>query len=114
MRLLLGAMASNMSDLVLKEVRMQEMVAVAMTESWQVIRAHIEAMDTIVAGVVADGVRSGEFRPADPEVIGPCVRAAMMRFCHPELLAQCADIPRPTAEEQIDFILSALVYHARS
>jgi hypothetical protein len=30
------------------------------------------------------------------------------------LLAQCADIPLPTAEQQIDFVLAALVYHDRS
>jgi AcrR family transcriptional regulator len=113
MRELLTFLYHSISELVLKETRMQEMVAVAMTESWQVIQAHIEAVDTIIAGVVADGVGSGEFRPGDPQVIGPCIRAAMMRFCHPGLLAQCADIPLPTAEQQIDFVLAALVYHAR-
>ncbi len=109
MRRLLFSVHQSVLDLCVTETRMQEMVAVAMTESWQVIRAHIEAVDSIIAGVVRDGVASGEFRPVDPVVTGACIRAAMMRFCHPGLLAQCADIPAPRVEQQIEFILSALV-----
>jgi AcrR family transcriptional regulator len=114
MRMLLAFLHHSTSQLLATETRMQEMVAVAMTESWQVIQAHIEAVDGIIGRIVADGIGTGEFRPGDPQVMGPCIRAAMMRFCHPGLLAQCADIPLPTAEQQIDFVLAALVYHDRS
>jgi len=32
----------------------------------------------------------------------------MMRFFHPQMIAQCADKPGPTIEQQIDFVLKAL------
>ena len=32
----------------------------------------------------------------------------MIRFQHPLLMAQCARIPGPSAEELIDFIMAAL------
>lgn len=114
-----GPVAARMRELLLtlhlsncqfavSEARMQEMVAVAMSENWQVIRAHIEKIDTIIAELVREGVEAGEFAVADAGVTAPCVRAAMIRFCHPSLIAQCADMPRPAIEEQIDFIMAGL------
>ena len=83
------------------------MVEAAMNESWGVIRAHIDGVDQIVTGVVADGVALGEF-DADPKIAGPCIRAAMIRFCHPAIIAQCQDMPLPTLEQQIEFVLAAV------
>ncbi|MDJ1158801.1 TetR/AcrR family transcriptional regulator [Chelatococcus sp. SYSU_G07232] len=114
MRALLLTAHQSVLELGVTDAKMQEMIAVAMAESWGVIRAHIEEVDAIITRVLRDGVASGEFVPSDPEVTGPCIRAAMMRFCHPGLLTQCHDIPRPTVEQQADFILSALGHHARS
>lgn len=114
LRQLLSTAHLSVCEFAVSDAKMQEMVAVAMTESWQVIRAHLEKVDVIIAGVVADGVASAEFVAADPFVAGACIRAAMMRFCHPGLIAQCADIPRPTVDEQIDFILAGLGHRATS
>jgi AcrR family transcriptional regulator len=104
---LLRNMNSAMCELGASAAKMHDMVEAAMNESWGVIRAHIDGVDAIITGVVADGVASGEF-DADPKVAGPCIRAAMIRFCHPAIIAQCHDMPSPTIEEQIDFVLSAL------
>lgn len=114
MRELLSTLHLSVCEFAISESRMQEMVAVAMSENWQVIRAHIQQVDAIIAGLVAEGVSSGEFAAIDPVVTGSCIRAAMMRFCHPALVAQCADIPRPTLDEQIDFILAGLGSRARA
>ena len=35
---------------------MHDMVEAAMNENWGVIRAHIDGVDQIITGVVADGV----------------------------------------------------------
>src|ERR687897_354218 len=107
LRDLLRAMNACMCELGASEAKMPDMVEAAMNESWGVIRAHIDGVDQIVTGVVADGVASGEF-DADPKIAGPCIRAAMIRFCHPAIIAQCHDMPLPTLEQQIEFVLAAV------
>lgn len=88
--------------------RLHEMVACAMEESWDVVRGHIERYDAILRGVVADGIAKGEFIARDPRTATYCVRTAMMRFCHPLLLSQCAELPGPSVDEMIDFVLAGL------
>jgi hypothetical protein len=34
---------------------------------------------------------------------------AMMRFFHPQMIAQCIQKPSPTLDQMIDFILAGLV-----
>ncbi|HEY5794107.1 MAG TPA: TetR family transcriptional regulator [Bosea sp. (in: a-proteobacteria)] len=88
--------------------RMQEMVCAAMEESWDAILGHIERFDALLGRVVAEGVANGEFRALDPMAATQCIRTAMIRFQHPLLMAQCERIPGPSAEELIDFIMTAL------
>jgi AcrR family transcriptional regulator len=88
--------------------RMQEMVCAAMEESWDAILGHIERFDALLGRVVAEGVANGEFRALDPIAATQCIRTAMIRFQHPLLMAQCERIPGPSAEELIDFIMTAL------
>ncbi len=90
------------------ERRMHEMVEVAMTESWQVIHRHISRIDDMLCRLVADGARSGEFQVEDPMVAARCVHAAIIRFCHPGLIVQCADEPGPDLEDMISFLLRGL------
>jgi hypothetical protein len=54
-------------------------------------------------------VASGEL-DANPKIAGPCIRASMsmIRFCHPAIIAQCHDMPLPTLEQQIEFVLAAV------
>ena len=107
LRDLLRAMNACMCELGVSEAKMHDMVEAAMNESWGVISAHIAEVDQIITGVVADGVASGEF-DADPKISGPCIRAAMIRFCHPAIIAQCHDMPLPTLEQQVEFVLAAV------
>src|SRR5215203_676605 len=110
LRDLLRTMNACMCELGATEAKMHDMVEAAMNESWGVIRAHIERIDEIITNVVEDGVASGEFT-ADPQTAGPCIRAAMIRFSHPAIIAQCHEITRPTLEEQIEFVLAAVRAH---
>lgn len=52
---------------------------------------------------------SGEF-DANAKIAGPCIRASMsmIRFCHPAIIAQCHDMPLPTLEQEIEFVLAAV------
>jgi AcrR family transcriptional regulator len=108
LRQLLYGSHQAMIDMGVSEAKMMEMVEVAMTESWSVIEAHIAEVDAIMASVVADGIATGEFRALEPAVAGACIRAAMIRFCHPSIIVQCANMATPTLEQQVDFIMSAL------
>ncbi len=90
------------------ERRMHEMVECAMTESWEVVHRHIARVDEMLCRLVADGARSGEFRAADPMVAARCVHSAIIRFCHPALIVQCADEPGPGLEDMVAFVLRGL------
>ena len=88
--------------------KLHEMVEIAMQESWGVCAAHMQIITENVAGVVAQGVASGEFETRDVPTAALCVCTAMMRFFHPQMIAQCADKPGPTLDQQIDFVLAGL------
>jgi AcrR family transcriptional regulator len=90
------------------DLRMHEMVASAMTESWEVVASHIERVDAIYRRIVADGVAKGEFSVADIDVATRCAHVGMVRFCHPVLILQCADQPGPSLDQMIEFVLAGL------
>jgi AcrR family transcriptional regulator len=93
-------------------LRMHEMVEVAMTESWEVVSNHIERVDEIYRRIVADGVATGEFSVKDVDIATRCAHVAMVRFCHPGLMIQCSNQPGPTLDQMIDFVLAGLGYCA--
>src|ERR1700733_2544616 len=62
----------------------------------------------IIGGVIAEGVASGEFESADLPVTAMCACTAMMRFFHPQMIAQCANKPGPSLDQMIDFVLAGL------
>jgi len=88
--------------------KMHEMVAVAMEENWEVCQAHIEYLIGVTAGVIADGVASGEVYAPDVGVAALCVLTAMLRFIHPQFIAEFADKPSPTLDQMIDFVIAGL------
>ncbi len=88
--------------------RMHEMVEVAMAESWDVIHRHIDAMDRLLCALVAEGSANGEFAVPDAMVAARCVQSAVIRFCHPTLITQCADEVGPSVDAMIAFVLAGL------
>jgi hypothetical protein len=58
--------------------------------------------------VVGDGIASGEFHAADVHVATLSTLTAMLRFIHPQLIAQFADKPTATLDQMIDFVITAL------
>jgi hypothetical protein len=61
-----------------------------------------------IAGVIAQGVASGEFEAPDVPLAAMCVCTGMMRFFHPQMIAQCANKPGPEIDQMIDFVLAGL------
>jgi AcrR family transcriptional regulator len=96
------------SDRYAGDSKMHEMVAVAMEENWDVCLAHIENIIGVTAAVIADGVASGEFHVADIRVAALSTLTAMLRFIHPQYIAEFADKPTATLDQMIDFVIVAL------
>jgi AcrR family transcriptional regulator len=96
------------SDRYAGDSKMHEMVAVAMEENWDVCLAHIENIIGVTAEVIADGVASGEFHVADIRVAALSTLTAMLRFIHPQYIAEFADKPTATLDQMIDFVIVAL------
>ena len=88
--------------------KLHEMVEVAMQESWDVCVAHMERITGTIAEVIASGAASGEFEAPDVPLAAMCSCTAMMRFFHPQMIAQCVDKPGPSIDQMIDFVLAGL------
>lgn len=108
MRDLIAVMNGMSTERFTAERRMHEMVEVAMVESWPVIHRHIGRVDAILCALVAEGAAAGEFRVRDATVAARCVQSAILRYCHPTLITQCADEPGPTVAEMTAFVLDGL------
>jgi AcrR family transcriptional regulator len=112
LRQLLSTIHRMNSDRYVADAKLHDMVAVAMEEDWDVCRMHMECIIGTIGAVIADGVASGEFRVADVNVAANCTCAAMVRFFHPQLIADCADKPEPTLDQMIDFVIAGLTHPA--
>jgi AcrR family transcriptional regulator len=88
--------------------KLHEMVAIAMEESWEVCVDHIQRITETIAAVIADGVASGEFKAPDVPLAAMCACTAMIRFFHPQMIAQSANKPGPSLDQMIDFVIAGL------
>ncbi|MGY3696319.1 TetR/AcrR family transcriptional regulator [Bradyrhizobium sp. ma5] len=94
--------------------KLHEMVEIAMQEDWEVCTAHMELIAMTIGEVIAQGAASGEFEVKDLELAALCACTAMMRFFHPQMIAQCAAKPGPTIDQMIDFVIAGLSPRARA
>jgi AcrR family transcriptional regulator len=92
----------------IQDVQMHEMVASAMRDSWPIVKQHILNIDQIVAGLLKEGMASGEFVEGDVEITARCICTAMMRFSHPGMMLECREMELPTPEHMTKFVLAAL------
>ncbi len=90
---------------------MHEMVAVALDESWSIVRGHIERVDAMMTRIVADGIAAGDFTVDDPQQASRCLRAGLIKFCHPQIISQCAaGDPGPDVDTMVRFLMRGLGY----
>jgi AcrR family transcriptional regulator len=92
--------------------KLHEMVEIAMQESWEVCVAHMELVTKIIGSVIAQGAQSGEFEVTDLPLAAMCTCTAMIRFFHPQMIAQSVNKPGPTIDQMIDFVLAGLTARA--
>jgi AcrR family transcriptional regulator len=96
------------SERYIGDCKLHEMVEVAMEESWDVCVAHMLKITETIGTVIAQGAASGEFEVPDVPLAAMCACTAMMRFFHPQMIAQCATKPGPSLDQMIDFVLAGL------
>ena len=94
--------------------KLHEMVAIAMEESWDVCVAHMERVTESIGAVIAEGVTTGEFDAPDVTLAAMCACTSMLRFFHPQMIAQCADKPGPSVDQMINFVLAGLTKRQKS
>jgi AcrR family transcriptional regulator len=90
------------------EKKLHELVALAISENWEMVKAYVERMDGVIASIIADGMVRGEFRSGDPLLSARCLHTAMIRYSHPRLMVECAQFADPTIDQMMDFCLAAL------
>jgi AcrR family transcriptional regulator len=90
------------------DAKLHEMVEIAMEESWEVCVAHMERITETIGSVIGDGAASGEFEAADVPLAALCACTAMIRFFHPQMIAQSVNKPGPSLDQMIDFVLAGL------
>lgn len=88
--------------------KLHEMVEIAMEESWEVCVAHMHRLTETIGQVIAEGAASGEFDAPDVPLAAMCTCTAMIRFFHPQMIAQAANKPGPSLDQMVDFILAGL------
>ena len=101
------------SERYVSENKLHEMVEIAMEEDWDVCVTHMEQITGTIGSVIAEGAASGEFEVADLQVAALCACTGMMRFFHPQMIAQCADKPGPSIDQMIDFVIAGLSPRAK-
>ncbi|MBU6463798.1 MAG: TetR family transcriptional regulator [Bradyrhizobium sp.] len=108
LRELMSAIHRMNSERYVGDSKLHEMVEVAMEESWDVCIAHMQRVTETIGAVIAEGAASGEFEVHDVRQAAMCACTAMMRFFHPQMIAQCASKPGPSIDQMIDFVLAGL------
>ena len=96
------------------DFKLHEMVEIAMEEDWDVCVVHMECIASTLGQVIAQGVATGEFDAPDLLLASLCACTAMMRFFHPQMIAQCANKPGPTIDQMIDFVIAGLSPRAKA
>jgi AcrR family transcriptional regulator len=86
-RLFLEVLAYHKENL-LEEQKVNDIVTVAMEESWDAILAHKEVMRTAIELILRDGMETGEFEPVDPRETSMLIMRSNVSFCHPILIAE--------------------------
>lgn len=93
----------------LDERKVHELVVVAIEQSWSVIDRHIDEIQAILTGIIAEGMENGEFAKGDPAHLARCFGAATSPLHHPQMVAQCiGKNNRAGPEDLTEFAIRAL------
>ena len=109
-RLVLEILAYHKENL-LTDKRVNDIVLIAIEDSWDAIQAHKDVIRNVVELIVRDGIEAGEFEAVDPPEIARLMMRSLVAFMHPVLISQClADEEDVEAEARatVRFLLRAI------
>jgi AcrR family transcriptional regulator len=78
-------------DNLLTDKRVNDIVLVALEDSWDAIQTHKEAIRNTAELILRDGIEAGEFEPVDPRETSRLLMRALVAFMHPVLISQCLE-----------------------
>ncbi|MEP9375576.1 TetR/AcrR family transcriptional regulator [Aquabacter sp. CN5-332] len=78
-------------DNFISERRLHDMVLVAIESNWDAILAHKLRIAAGIEALLAEGIEEGAFVPHDAAAASQIMLGAMVRFCHPILIAESID-----------------------
>lgn len=109
-RLILEILAYHKDNL-LTDKRVNDIVLVAIEDSWDAIQAHKDVIRNVTELILRDGIEAGEFEPVDPAETSRLLMRSLVAFMHPVLISQClADEENIEAEARsmVRFVLRAI------
>ena len=117
-RNLFGSVEKTNTKRYMFDRNLHDLIEVAITENWVIMRRHTERMTAILEQIIAGGMASGEFLAGDSALAARLVSSACIRFSHPRLIVEYEQYPEPSLDQMIGFCLAALainrggkVYH---
>ena len=87
-RLILEILAYHKANL-LTDKRVNDIVLIAIEDSWDAIEAHKEVIRNVVELIIRDGIAAGEFEKVDPAETSQLLMRSLVAFVHPVLISQC-------------------------
>ena len=95
----------------LTDKRVNDIVLIAIEDSWDAIQAHKEVIRNAAELIIRDGIEAGEFGAVDPTQASRLVMRCLVAFMHPVLISQClsdeADM-EAEARAMVRFLLRAI------
>ena len=86
-RLILEILAYHKANL-LTDKRVNDIVLIAIEDSWDAIEAHKEIIRNVVELIIRDGIAAGEFEKVDPAETSQLLMRSLVAFVHPVLISQ--------------------------
>ena len=88
LRQVIIARHEEMRDRYTHEQRVHELCALVIKEHWPVVERHIAHFTGTIEVILRDGIATGEFRDMDAATTARLIKTAVIKFCHPILIAE--------------------------
>jgi AcrR family transcriptional regulator len=98
-------------DNLLTDKRVNDIVLIAIEDSWDAIEKHKEVIRNVVELILRDGIDAGEFEPVDPPETSRLMMRSLVGFMHPVLISQCLSLEEDIEAEaraSVRFLLRAI------
>jgi AcrR family transcriptional regulator len=92
----------------IEDKSLHDLVVTAMRENWTSVQPYSEAIESVVAQLIADGQAHGEFRNGESMTVARCMLAATYSYTNPLLIRANEGNARPTSCQMLEFFVTGL------